>query len=41
MVFYFLFFFGRGVGGVLFFEECAHALIEDRATQKLYEKNGS
>lgn len=39
MVFCFCFFFG--VGGVLFFEECAHALIEDRTTQKLYEKNGS
>lgn len=32
---------GLGVGGVLFFEECAHALIENRRTQKLYEKNGS
>lgn len=35
------FFWGWGVGGVLFFEECAHALIENRRTQKLYEKNGS
>lgn len=34
-------FFFFGVGGVLFFEECAHALIENRRTQKLYEKNGS
>lgn len=39
MVFCFCFFWG--VGGVLFFEECAHALIENRRTQKLYEKNGS
>lgn len=36
--FLFLFFW---VGGVLIFEECAHALIENRRTQKLYEKNGS
>lgn len=35
------FFGGGGVGGVLFSEECAHALIENRRTQKLYEKNGS
>lgn len=37
--FFWGFFFGGG--GVLFFEECAHALIENRRTQKLYEKNGS
>lgn len=40
MVFCFCFFV-FWVGGVLFFEECAHALIDDKRTQKLYEKNGS
>lgn len=38
---FFVFVFFWGVGGVLFFEECAHVLIENRRTQKLYEKNGS
>lgn len=35
------FFLGGGVGGVLFFEECAHALIEDRKPKNCMKKNDS